>query len=86
MRVACNACNDFTNIYADISFGGLGSPDKYTTILTRSEKGRSIILKAIKAKKIKCMHLNVSAKENMKDLITQYSLTKVKRKENFFKY
>jgi len=86
MRVACNACNDFTNIYADISFGGLGSPDKYTTILTRSEKGRSIILKAIKAKKIKCTHLNIAAKENLKDLITKYSLNKGKRKENFLKY
>ncbi len=86
MRVACNACNDFTNIYADISFGGLGSPDKYTTILTRSEKGRSIILKAIKAKKIKCTHLKTSVKDNVKELITKYSIKKVKRRENFFKY
>jgi len=85
MRSACKACNDFTNIYADISFGGLRSPEKFTTILTRTEKGRNIILKAIKAEIIKCTHLNLSTKEKMKDLITQYSLSKVKRKENFFK-
>ena len=84
MRGACNACNDFTNIYADISFGGLGSPDKYTTILSRSEKGRSIILKAIKAKKIRCTQLKALEKENLKDNIAQYSLNKVKRRENFF--
>ena len=85
MRTACNACNDFTNVYADISFGGLGSPDKYTTILIRSEKGRSIIFKAIKSKKIRCTHLNASLKEKLKELITKYSLNKIKRRENFFK-
>jgi coenzyme F420 hydrogenase subunit beta len=71
MRSACNACNDFTNIYADISFGGLGSPEKFTTILTRTEKGRDIILKAIKANIIKCSNINVSAKEKMKKLLNK---------------
>ena len=42
MRPACNACSDFTNIYADISFGGLGSADKYTTVITRTEKGKKL--------------------------------------------
>ena len=42
MRPACKACSDFTNVFADISFGGLGSPDKYTTVIPRTEKGKKI--------------------------------------------
>ncbi len=41
-RPACFACQDFSNEYADISVGGLGSPDGYTTVLTRTELGASV--------------------------------------------
>ncbi|MFX0069740.1 MAG: Coenzyme F420 hydrogenase/dehydrogenase, beta subunit C-terminal domain [Candidatus Hermodarchaeota archaeon] len=81
-RPACSACADFTNIYADISFGGLGSPEKFTTVLPRTEKGRSIILKAIKAQVIKCTQLKTSEKEDMKRKIAQYSIAKAKRPTN----
>ena len=37
-RPACLACTDFANDYADLSVGGLGSPDGYTTVLVRSDK------------------------------------------------
>jgi coenzyme F420 hydrogenase subunit beta len=85
MRQACNACGDFTNIYADISFGGLGSPDKYTTVITRTEKGRKIFKKALNTGIIRNIDLNAEKKKKMIDLITQYSQTKIKRKENFMK-
>lgn len=85
MRPACNACNDFTNIYADISFGGLGSEDKYTTILPRSDKGRSIILKAIKAGIINCKNLTSTDKEQLETLLIAQSKSKIKRKEEFLK-
>jgi coenzyme F420 hydrogenase subunit beta len=85
MRQACNACGDFTNIYADISFGGLGSPDKYTTVITRTEKGRKIFKKALNTGIIRNIDLNAEKKKKMIDLITQYSQTKLKRKENFMK-
>jgi coenzyme F420 hydrogenase subunit beta len=85
MRPACNACDDFTNVYADISFGGLGSKNKFTTIIPRTEKGRTIILKAIKAGIIKCTHLNLTQKEDMKILIKKYELDKFRRKERFLK-
>ncbi|MHA1242917.1 MAG: Coenzyme F420 hydrogenase/dehydrogenase, beta subunit C-terminal domain [Promethearchaeota archaeon] len=49
MRPACNACDDFTNIYADISFGGLGSADKYTTVITRTEKGKKLFSQVLDA-------------------------------------
>ncbi|MFX0097940.1 MAG: Coenzyme F420 hydrogenase/dehydrogenase, beta subunit C-terminal domain [Candidatus Hodarchaeota archaeon] len=45
-RPACFACPDFTNVYADISFGGLGSEDGYTTVLTRTKKGQDIFREA----------------------------------------
>ncbi len=41
-RPACFACRDFSNIYADISFGGLGSKDGYTTVLVRTKMGEKI--------------------------------------------
>jgi coenzyme F420 hydrogenase subunit beta len=39
-RPACLACTDFANDYADMSAGGLGSPDGYTTVVVRSQAGR----------------------------------------------
>ena len=39
MRPACSACVDFSNVYADISFGGLGSKDNFTTCLVRTPLG-----------------------------------------------
>jgi len=47
-RSACFACRDFSNVYADISFGGIGSPDGYTTSLIRTEKGEEIYNNALK--------------------------------------
>lgn len=46
-RPACLACTDFANDYADLSVGGLGSPDGYTTILIRTEKGRQLYNEAL---------------------------------------
>ncbi|MFX1259270.1 MAG: Coenzyme F420 hydrogenase/dehydrogenase, beta subunit C-terminal domain [Promethearchaeota archaeon] len=85
IRPACNACSDFTNIYADISFGGLASPDKFTTVITRTEKGKTIISKAIDEGIIKCLNLDTSRKNKMKELIIQFSQSKRKRQEDFMK-
>ena len=41
-RPACLACTDFSNDYADLSAGGLGSPSGYTTILIRTAIGNRI--------------------------------------------
>jgi coenzyme F420 hydrogenase subunit beta len=41
-RPACFACQDFSNEYADISVGGLGSPDGYTSTLIRTKVGMAI--------------------------------------------
>jgi len=47
-RPACLACTDFSNDYADLSAGGLGSPDGYTTILIRTVKGSRIYGEALR--------------------------------------
>ncbi len=85
MRTACNACSDFTNIYADISFGGLGSPDKYTTVIPRTQKGKEILTKVINAGVISCKDLDPAKKNKMIELISQFSQSKIKRKEEFMK-
>jgi coenzyme F420 hydrogenase subunit beta len=47
-RSACLACRDFSNEYADISVGGLGSLDGYTTVLTRTGLGASLYDEALR--------------------------------------
>ncbi|HUL37267.1 MAG TPA: Coenzyme F420 hydrogenase/dehydrogenase, beta subunit C-terminal domain [Thermodesulfobacteriota bacterium] len=48
-RPACLVCSDFSAEFSDISFGGLGSPEGYTTVLVRSEKGKMVYRGALKA-------------------------------------
>jgi len=45
-RPACFACADFANEYADISCGGLGSPDGYTTTVLRTTDGETLYNRA----------------------------------------
>lgn len=52
-RSACYACPDFSNIYADISFGGLGSQEKYTTVIIRTKIGEKIYVNALNKDYIK---------------------------------
>jgi len=83
MRPSCNSCRDFTNIYADISFGGLGSHEKFTTVITRTDKGKKILRKVIDAGVIECLKLETYDIEKMKTLITEYSNKKLKRFNDF---
>jgi len=41
-RPACFACADFASEYADISCGGVGSPDGYTTTVLRTTAGEAL--------------------------------------------
>jgi coenzyme F420 hydrogenase subunit beta len=47
-RQACLACTDFSNDYADISVGGLGSLSGFTTVLIRSEKAEKVFRQALR--------------------------------------
>lgn len=63
-RSACFACPDFANDYADISCGGLGSPDGYTTVVIRTPIGERIYNGARQARAIK--ELSHRRKEQLK--------------------
>ncbi len=45
-REACGFCEDFSAEYADISFGGLGADNDWTTVITRSPLGRAAFAEA----------------------------------------
>ena len=45
-RPACFACTDFANEYADLSCGGVGSPDGYTTAVLRTTVGEALYNRA----------------------------------------
>lgn len=49
VRQSCRRCDDFTAEYADISVGGVGCPNGYSTIIARTEKGLDLLMKAEKA-------------------------------------
>ncbi|KKK68761.1 hypothetical protein LCGC14_2940810, partial [marine sediment metagenome] len=56
-RPACMACPDFANDFADVSVGGLGSPDGYTTTVIRSGLGQKLFNGAKHARLIRQLSL-----------------------------
>ncbi|WP_461833230.1 Coenzyme F420 hydrogenase/dehydrogenase, beta subunit C-terminal domain [Desulfothermus sp.] len=46
-KYACKLCLDYTAQFSDLSFGGLGSEDGWTTVLARTPKGRAALESAI---------------------------------------
>lgn len=47
IRPECLACTEFSNYTADISVGGLGSPEGYTTVLIRNRTAQGLINEAV---------------------------------------
>ena len=45
-RFACYFCPDYSAEYADVSFGGIGAEQGWTTLITRTPVGRAIIADA----------------------------------------
>ena len=45
-RYACKYCNDYSAEFADISFGGIGAREGWTTIITRTPQGRAVFADA----------------------------------------
>ena len=45
-RFACYFCPDYSAEYADLSFGGIGAEEGWTTVLTRTPVGRAILADA----------------------------------------
>jgi coenzyme F420 hydrogenase subunit beta len=51
-RKACLACQYFANEFADVSVGGLGSPEGYTTLMVRSILGKQMVSDAFSSRAI----------------------------------
>ncbi len=45
-RYACRYCDDYSAEFADLSFGGIGSPEGWTTVMARSPLGRAVLADA----------------------------------------
>lgn len=46
-RPACGHCHEFSAEYADIAFGGVGSEEGWTTVVTRTPLGRAVLADAL---------------------------------------
>ena len=46
-RHACRFCEDYAAEFADISCGGIGAPEGWTTVIVRSPLGREVLAKAM---------------------------------------
>jgi coenzyme F420 hydrogenase subunit beta len=42
-RYACHYCDDYAAEYADISFGGIGAKEGWTTVISRTPLGRAVL-------------------------------------------
>ena len=51
-RFACYFCPDYSAEYADVSFGGIGSEEGWTTVIVRTPVGRAIVADARSRKTI----------------------------------
>ncbi len=58
VRPTCSLCIDYTAELADISIGGVGSPEGWSTVIARSEMGEKIVLEAEKNKYIQLKPLS----------------------------
>ncbi|TFF69247.1 MAG: hypothetical protein EU516_01070 [Promethearchaeota archaeon] len=87
IRPACKACSDFSNVYADLSFGGLGSEKNHTTTIIRTKIGAEIYNNALKNGYIKETHrINSSdVKSKLIKKIIAFSQQKIERAKKFSK-
>lgn len=89
-RPACLACDSFANEFADISVGGLGSPDGYTTVVVRSIAGKKMVADALYHGIIEHIYKNHvqeydTLKQMMLSLISDFSEMKKKRGKVYLK-
>jgi coenzyme F420 hydrogenase subunit beta len=86
-RPACLACTDFANEYADISIGGLASPQGYSTVLIRTEHGSQVYSEALRhsyveERTFKDVQDLRSEKTRMLDKLESFAQRKRKRGED----
>lgn len=49
IRPCCHICDDFTSEFADISVGNVGSPDGWSTVIVRTERGEKALMSAVES-------------------------------------
>jgi coenzyme F420 hydrogenase subunit beta len=76
VRPCCEFCTDFSSEFSDLSVGNVGSPDGWSTVLVRSEKGEEALKSAEKSGLIEMKPLD-EVKPGM-SLVTR--LAKIKKK------
>lgn len=59
-RYACHYCSDYSAEFADISFGGIGAKEGWTTVISRTPLGRAVLADARSAGPIE----QISVKED----------------------
>lgn len=77
VRPCCEECKDFTSEFADISVGNVGSPDGWSTVLVRTERGEAALAAAREAGLIEVKRLE-EAGGDIEDVL---KLAKLKRKD-----
>ena len=59
---SCHVCMDYTSEYADFSTGSVGSPDGWSTVIIRTQKGKDYIDKMIAAGKLETKPVDMEGK------------------------
>lgn len=49
IRPCCHACDDFTSEFSDVSVGNVGSPDGWSTVIVRTDRGEKALKSAAEA-------------------------------------
>lgn len=75
-RKNCNICMDFTSELSDVSVGSVGSPEGWSTVIVRSDKGLNLLKDAEENNYIKTKPLSESGLKILENL------SKKKKKEN----
>ncbi|RKZ30034.1 hypothetical protein DRQ36_06825, partial [bacterium] len=80
-RPACLRCRDFANEFADISVGGLGSPDGFTTALIRTTLAKRLFSEAVNEDYIKTRDISDADKKGLINLVNSFVEKKKERAE-----
>lgn len=77
VRENCHYCDDFTNFYADISVGGIGSPAGYSTVLVRTDEGSKLFSQLMVENEIEALDVDTAqVHEKILKIITKLGNTK----------
>jgi coenzyme F420 hydrogenase subunit beta len=85
IRKSCQVCMDFTSEQSDLSVGSVGSPEGWSTVIIRNEKGLELVENAEKANYIETKPISDSGIKLMERLALKKkseNLKEIKKREN----